>query len=102
MANLFAGKIAALLTFAYLIKKNPFYRTYPIMLPITGIAFLFTIYLTVRYSRKTNNMVRQVLLDQTGSELTFVYQNQMQRKLRADPTEATYMIQSMINPPQGD
>ena len=84
----------------YLIKVNPFYRTYPIMLPISTIAMVLTFISIIRYSRKTNSMVQQILMDQTGSELTFVYQNQMQRKLRTDPPEVTLMIQSMQNPPQ--
>jgi hypothetical protein len=100
--RLFLGKALTLLLTAYLIKINPFYRSYPIMLPLMVVFFFFTLYRTMRYSRKTNNMIRQILLDQTGSELTFVYQNQLQRRLRADPTEATYMIQSMQNPPQAD
>ena len=58
-----------------LIKKNPFYRTYPIMLPIMIAMWWFTVYRMVVYSRRTNRMVHQILLDQTGSELTFVYKN---------------------------
>lgn len=60
---------------AYLIRKNPFYRTYPIMLPIMFIAFFTTLYRFVKYSRRTNNMIHQVLIDATGSELTFIYKN---------------------------
>ena len=56
----------------------------------------------VRYSKRTNNMVHQILLDPTGSEITFVYKNQLTRRLRADQTEATFLISSMINPPQGE
>jgi hypothetical protein len=60
---------------AYLIKKNPFYRTYPIMLPIMIIGFSMTFIQMVKYSKKTNYMVHQVLLDATGTEVTFVYKN---------------------------
>ena len=42
-----------------------------------------------------------MLLDATGTELTFIYKNQILRKLKADSAEATYMIASMVNPPQG-
>jgi len=41
------------------------------------------------------------LIDATGSELTFIYKNQFFRKLRADSPEATFMLSSMVNPPQG-
>lgn len=41
----------------YLIRKNPFYKTYPIMLPIMIIALIATMMRTVKYSRSTNHMV---------------------------------------------
>lgn len=68
----FAIPLAALY---YLIRKNPFYRNYPIMLPIMIVGFSITFWRMVKYSRRTNHMVHQVLLDATGSELTFVYKN---------------------------
>ena len=46
-----------MLALAYYIRKNPFYRTYPIMLPIMFIVFFTTFYRMVKYSRRTNNMV---------------------------------------------
>jgi len=46
-------------------------------------------------------MVHQILLDQTGSELTFVYKNQFLRRLRSDQPEMTLMVTNMSNPPQG-
>lgn len=45
------------------------------MLPIMIFLWAFTLYRAVIYSRRTNRMVQQILLDQTGSELTFVYKN---------------------------
>ena len=66
-----------LLALAYLIKKNPFYRTYPIMLPIMVAAFAITLIRMVKYSRRTNHMVHQILLDPQGVELTFIYKNQL-------------------------
>lgn len=59
----------------YLIKKNPFYQTYPIMLPVMigsliGLSIAF-----IKYSKVTNMMVHQVLMDPTGTELTFIYKN---------------------------
>ena len=46
-------------------------------------------------------MVHQILLDPTGTEATFVYKNRFMRKLRNDNLEETYLIRSLINPPQG-
>lgn len=46
-----------------LIKKNPFYRTYPIMLPIMIALWFFTLYRAVAYSRRTNRMIQSILLD---------------------------------------
>lgn len=55
--------IVPLAILAVLIKKNPFYRTYPIMLPIMIFCWFFTLYRMVVYSRRTNRMVQQILLD---------------------------------------
>lgn len=64
------------------IKKNPFYKSYPIMLPFMIILFAITFVRMVKYSKRTNHMVHQVLLDPTGTELTIVFKNEFQRKLR--------------------
>lgn len=94
--------IIPLLILGHLIRKNPFYRTYPIMLPVMIIAF-FTVFMRfLKFSRSTNNMVQQILLDPTGTELTFVYSNQFLRRLRQDKTEVTLPIASLVNPPQGE
>lgn len=53
----------------------------------------------IKYSRKTNHMVHQILLDPTGTEMTFVYKNQFFRKMRSDITERTIMISNLANPP---
>lgn len=71
------------------------------MLPILITAFAIVFYRLIKYSRRTNHMIHQILLDQTGTELTFVYKNQTARRFRSDQTEATFLITSMINPPQG-
>ena len=60
---------------AYLIKKNPFYTSYPAMLPFMVAAFMILFYRMVKYSRKTNHMIHQILMDPTGTELTFVFKN---------------------------
>lgn len=76
----------------YGIKKNPFYKSYPVMLPFMVILFAIVFYRTIKYSRRTNHMVHQILLDPTGTELTFVYKNQFLRKMRQDSVEKTLMI----------
>lgn len=91
--------IVPLAVLAVLIKKNPFYRTYPIMLPIMISLWFIILYRAVVYSRRTNRMVHQILLDQTGSELTFVYKNQTTRRIFGHQTEETHMVQGMHNPP---
>jgi hypothetical protein len=45
-----------------------------------------------KYSRRTNVMIHQILVDPTGTEMTFVYKNQFFRKLRNDMTERTLLI----------
>lgn len=55
--------VVPLAILSVLIKKNPFYRTYPIMLPIMVFLWVFTLYRAVVYSRRTNRMVQQILLD---------------------------------------
>lgn len=47
-------------------------------------------------------MVHQILLDPTGTELTFVYKNQFLRKMRQDSVERTLMISNLANPPQNN
>lgn len=42
-----------------------------------------------------------MLLDATGSEVTFIYKNQFLRKLRSDQLETTLMVSNLVNPPQG-
>lgn len=94
--------IVGLAVLAYGIRKNPFYRSYPIMLPIMAFAFLFVFIAMVRKARKMNNLVSDILLDPSGQELTFVFRNQLLRKMRNDRTEVTLPITSLVNPPQGD
>lgn len=85
----------------YLIKKNPFYQSFPIMMPLMCVGVVFAIAQMIKYSRATNMMVKQVLLDPTGTELTFTYMNQMNRRFRNDQAEKTLMIPGLIDPPQG-
>ena len=61
-----------------------------------GVVF----YRMIKYSRRTNHMVHQILLDPTGTELTFIYKNQFTRKMRQDAVERTLMISNLANPPQ--
>ena len=59
----------------YLIKKNPFYVTYPAMLPAMFVALIYLAISLVKYSKLTNMMIQQVHMDPTGTELIFIYQN---------------------------
>lgn len=54
---LFARFLIPLAVLTVLIKKNPFYRSYPIMLPIMIALWWITVYRMVVYSRRTNRMV---------------------------------------------
>ena len=47
------------------------------MLPIMVATFAILFIRMVKYSKRTNNMVHQILLDPQGVELTFIYKNQM-------------------------
>lgn len=49
--------LVPLAVLAVLIKKNPFYRSYPIMLPVMISMWFIVLYRAVRYSRRTNRMV---------------------------------------------
>ena len=82
------------------IKKYPFYKSYPIMLPFMIICFAIVFLRMVKYSKRTNHMVHQILLDPTGTELTFVFKNQFLRNMRQDNVERTLMIANLANPPQ--
>ena len=57
MPLLYLRYAVPLLGLGYLIKKNPFYRTYPIMLPIMFVGFCGTFIAMCFYSRRTNHMV---------------------------------------------
>lgn len=59
----------------YGIRKNPFYRSYPIMLPVMMLGFFVYFIALMRFARKMNNLVQTVLLDPSGQELTFVFRN---------------------------
>ncbi len=57
MFGLYLRYLAPIVILAYLIKKNPFYKTYPIMLPIMMAAILIVFYRMIKYSSRTNRMV---------------------------------------------
>lgn len=101
MFLLYLRYIIPIIGLIYLIKKNPFYKSYPIMLPVMFIALFTVIYRCGRYSSRTNKMIHQILIDPTGTEATFVYKNRFIRKLRNDNLEETFLIKSLMNPPQG-
>ena len=86
----YLGPIALLI---YLIKRNPFYVIFPAMLPIMMISLIAFIVFMVRYSHKTNLMIQQILMDPTGTQLTFVFQNQFLRRFRGDEREITLSLE---------
>lgn len=100
MFLLYSKYLIPMFLLGYLIKKNPFYTTYPAMLPFMFGAFMFFGFYMIKFSRITNHMVHQILMDPTGTELTFVYKNQWLRKMRADNLEVTVMVSQLGNPPQ--
>lgn len=85
----------------YLIRKNPFYQSYPAMLPGMFIAFIILGISMIKYSKVTNMLVHQVHMDPTGTELTFIYKNQMFRRFRNDKPEQSILISQLVDPPQG-
>ena len=62
------------------------------MLPAMMLACFAFIASMVKYSKVTNMMVHQILMDPTGTELTFVYKNQFFRRMRNDKPEQTLMV----------
>lgn len=93
--------IIPLVGLAYLLKKNPFYKVFPAALPIMIFLFGILLYRTTKYGTITNRMVHQILLDPTGTELTFIYKNRAIRRFRNDVLEDRVPIASLQNPPQG-
>jgi len=101
MFLLYLKYIIPIVGLIYLIKKNPFYKSYPIMLPFMVTVFFIVLYKCMRYSSKTNRMIHQILIDPSGTEVTFIYKNRFARKLRNDNLEETLLVQSLADPPQG-
>jgi len=62
------------------------------MLPAMTITLIALFLSMIKYSKVTNHMVHQVHMDPTGTELTFIYQNQLFRRMRNDVPEQTMMI----------
>lgn len=101
MFQLYLKFLVPIAVLIYLIKKNPFYLSYPAMLPAMFIALIMLCISLIKYSKLTNMMIHQVHMDPTGTELTFIYQNQFFRRMRNDKPEQPILIQQLIDPPQG-
>jgi hypothetical protein len=86
----------------YLIRKNPFYQSYPAMLPLMFIGTIAIGISLIKYSKITNMLVHQVHMDPTGTELTFIYKNQFFRRFRNDKPEQSILISNLVDPPQGE
>ena len=84
MTALYLKFLVPIAVMIYLIRKNPFYQSYPAMLPGMVIAFILTIIGLIRYSKVSNMLIHQVHMDPTGTELTFIYKNQVFRRFRND------------------
>jgi hypothetical protein len=72
------------------------------MLPAMTISFFLLVFSMIKYSKVTNMLVHQVHMDPTGTELTFIYKNQMFRRFRNDKPEQSILISQLVDPPQGD
>lgn len=57
MFLLYARYLIPLGTLIYLIRKNPFYQSYPAMLPAMFIGVIYGFFAMVRYSKVTNMLV---------------------------------------------
>ena len=57
MTLLFARFWVPLLLCFYLIKKNPFYKSYPAVMPFSIILAVTLLFRLTKYSAKTNRMV---------------------------------------------
>ena len=57
MIRLYLKFLIPMAVLAYLIKKNPFYKSYPAMLPGMTIAYFLLGISMVKYSKVTNMMV---------------------------------------------
>ena len=84
MTALYLKFLVPIAVMIYLIRKNPFYQSYPAMLPGMVIALILTIIGLIRYSKVSNMLIHQVHMDPTGTELTFIYKNQVFRRFRND------------------
>ena len=87
MAQLYLKFLVPMGVLIYLIRKNPFYQSYPAMTPGMFITTVLLFFSMIKYSRVTNHLIHQVHMDPTGTELTFIYKNQMARRLRNDKPE---------------
>ena len=57
MGYLYLKYLVPMAVLVYLIKKNPFYKSYPIMLPGMTIAFILMAISMMKYSKVTNMLV---------------------------------------------
>jgi len=58
MFQLYLKFLIPLAILGYLLKTNPFYKSYPAMMPIMATTSMLILIGMVRYSRNTNRMVR--------------------------------------------
>lgn len=82
----------------YLIKFNPFYMTYPVMLPIMVLSYVYYIFALLNFLRSLQKIVDEIWLDKTGSEIRVVYRNRSYRKFRGVTGEEIIMNSSLVSP----
>ena len=92
MGYLYLKYLIPMAILIYLIRKNPFYQSYPAMLPGMVLALVALLISLMKYSKVTNMLVHQVHMDPTGTELTFIYKNQFFRRMRNDRPEQSILI----------
>ena len=102
MSALYLKFLVPMAIFIYLIRKNPFYQSYPAMLPGMFIGLILTVISLIKYSKVTNMLVHQVHMDPTGTEINFIYKNAFFRRFRNDRPEQQVLISQLVDPPQGD
>mgnify|MGYP006879160668 CR=1 FL=1 len=95
MTWLYMKYLVPMAVLVMLIRKNPFYQSYPAMLPAMFVGTIMLFISLIKYSKVTNHLIHQVHMDPTGSELTFIYKNQWARRLRNDRPEQTVLIGSL-------
>ena len=82
----------------YYIKTNPFYISYPVMLPIMSFTLVGYLIYYFNYIKKLQNVVSEIWLDKSGYECRIVYNNMRYRKMRGKQVEEIVLNGSLVSP----